>query len=61
MVDLIVVLYTREDPALLSIADRMLLNVSHEITNCGLPQHVQERYVRYKQGKKERPKIEDHI
>ena len=28
----------------------MLLNASHEITNCGLPQHIQDRYVRYKQG-----------
>lgn len=28
----------------------MLLNASHEVTNCGLPDHVQTRYIRYKQG-----------
>lgn len=28
----------------------MLLNASHEVTNCGLPPEIQERYVRYKQG-----------
>lgn len=28
----------------------MLLNASHELTNCGLPDHIQDRYVRYKQG-----------
>lgn len=28
----------------------MLLNATHALTNCGLPEHIQGRYVRYKQG-----------
>lgn len=28
----------------------MLFNASHVVTNCGLPPHIQERYIRYKQG-----------